>query len=154
TGGSVRLPAAACGCFGLLATNGRISRFGMLPLSHSLDNPGPLTRSARDAARILAVIAGRDSRDPSSSRQAVDNSEAQIGGGVRGLRIGVPKSYYRDEADADTGMALDESARILASLGATIVPIEVPDPRPLDALGNILILSEAASYHAKDLAER
>jgi aspartyl-tRNA(Asn)/glutamyl-tRNA(Gln) amidotransferase subunit A len=154
TGGSVRLPAAICGTFGLLPTNGRISRYGMLPLSHSLDNAGPLARSAKDIARILSVVAGRDAKDPTASRRAAGDYEGQIGASIRCLRIAIPTRFYREECDEDTAAACDDSIAVFRSLGAEIVATDVPDPGPMDALGNTLILSEAAAYHARDLAQR
>ena len=154
TGGSVRLPAAACGVFGLLPTNGRVSRHGMLPLSHSLDCAGPLARSARDLARVLGVVAGRDPEDASSSAEPVPDYEAGIEAGIAGMTIGFAANYYSDEIDADTEAMMDTVAAIFGEAAAKVSRIEVPDPRPLDALGNLLILAEAASYHLDDLRER
>ena len=79
TGGSIRLPAAACGVIGMKPTQTRVSRFGVMPLSFSADNVGPLTRTARDCARIMALIAGRDPRDPTSSHEPVPDYEAGAG---------------------------------------------------------------------------
>ena len=91
TGGSIRLPAAACGVTGIKPTQTRVSRFGVMPLSFSADNVGPLARTARDCARILAVIAGRDPSDPTSAHEPVPDYEAALTGDMRGLRIGVPR---------------------------------------------------------------
>lgn len=154
TGGSIRGPAAACGVFGLLPTNSRISRHGVLPLSHSMDNVGILARSARDIARVLGVVAGHDPNDASSSREPVADYEIDIDRGMTGLKIGMALNYYPDAVDADAERMLVATLEVLRSLGATIVPLEVPDPRPLDALGNILITAEAAAYHREDLHER
>jgi aspartyl-tRNA(Asn)/glutamyl-tRNA(Gln) amidotransferase subunit A len=154
TGGSVRLPAAACGVFGLLPTNGRVPRHGMLPLSHSLDCAGPLARSARDLARVLGVVAGQDPDDASSSAEPVTDYEAGIEAGIAGLTVGFATNYYPDEIDADTAAMMDAVSAVLAEAGGNVAQIEVPDPRPLDALGNLLILAEAASYHRDDLRDR
>ena len=90
TGGSIRLPAAACGVTGIKPTQTRVSRYGVMPLSFSADNVGPLTRTARDCARVMTLIAGRDPRDPTSSHEPVPDYEAALDGDIRGLRIGLP----------------------------------------------------------------
>jgi aspartyl-tRNA(Asn)/glutamyl-tRNA(Gln) amidotransferase subunit A len=151
TGGSIRGPSSACGVFGLLPTNGRISRHGVLPLSHSLDNVGVLARSARDIACVLGVVAGEDANDGASSREPVPDYESGISAGLGGLRIGQPVNYYCEHADAAIAAMVAETARVLADLGATIVPLEVPDPRRLDALANILVVAEGSAYHREDI---
>jgi aspartyl-tRNA(Asn)/glutamyl-tRNA(Gln) amidotransferase subunit A len=151
TGGSIRGPSSACGVFGLLPTNGRVSRHGVLPLSHSLDNAGPLARSARDIARVLGVVAGEDVNDGAASREPVPDYESGISAGLGRLRIGQPVNYYTEQADAEIAAMVAETGRVLADLGATIVPLEVPDPRRLDALANILIVAEGSAYHRDDI---
>jgi aspartyl-tRNA(Asn)/glutamyl-tRNA(Gln) amidotransferase subunit A len=151
TGGSIRGPSSACGVFGLLPTNGRISRHGVLPLSHSLDNAGPLARSARDIARVLGVVAGEDVNDGAASREPVPDYESGISAGLGRLRIGQPVNYYTEQADAEIAAMVAETARVLADLSATIVPLEVPDPRRLDALANILVVAESSAYHRDDI---
>src|SRR6202021_3198857 len=84
-GGAIRLPAAACGVTGIKPTQTRVSRFGVMPLSFSADNVGPLTRTARDCARIMGLIAGRDPHDPTSSHEPVPDYEAGLDGDIRGL---------------------------------------------------------------------
>jgi aspartyl-tRNA(Asn)/glutamyl-tRNA(Gln) amidotransferase subunit A len=154
TGGSVRLPAGACGVVGLLPTRGRISRYGVMPLSFSLDSAGPLTRTVRDCARITKVVAGFDPFDPSSSNRAVPDFEAVLGATIRGLRMGVPKNYYLDEMSDDIRRALIISLDVFRDLGARIVEVDVPDREPLNALANIILLSEAAAIHARALREQ
>jgi aspartyl-tRNA(Asn)/glutamyl-tRNA(Gln) amidotransferase subunit A len=151
TGGSIRGPSSACGVFGLLPTNGRVSRHGVLPLSHSLDNAGPLARSARDIARVLGVVAGEDANDAATSREPVPDYESSLSAGLRGLKIGQPVNYYAEHADPEIAAMVVETARVLADLGATIVPLEVPDPRRLDALANILVVAEGSAYHREDI---
>jgi aspartyl-tRNA(Asn)/glutamyl-tRNA(Gln) amidotransferase subunit A len=154
TGGSIRGPASACGVFGLLPTNGRVSRHGVLPLSHSLDNVAPLARSARDIARVLGVIAGKDVVDGASSGEPVPDYEADISAGLLdGLRIGQPINYYPEQLDGEIAAMLAKTAAVLADLGAAIVPLEVPDPRPLDALANILVVAEGSAYHRETIRE-
>ena len=147
TGGSVRLPAAACGVTGIKPTWGRVSRFGCLPRAWSLDCMGPLVRTARDAARMLGVLAGGDSRDPTASPVPVPNYEADIDAGIAGLRIGVPRGAYRDGVAAEVEDAHEESLAVLRVLGAETIDVELPDFAPLQELGNILSKSEAAAAH-------
>src|SRR5579871_4101606 len=90
TGGSIRLPAAACGVTGIKPTQTRVSRFGVMPLSFSADNVGPLTRTALDCARVMTLIAGHDPRDPTSAEIGVPDYEAGLTGDLRGMRVGVP----------------------------------------------------------------
>ncbi len=99
TGGSIRLPASACGVTGLKPTQTRVSRYGAMPLSFTLDNVGPLTRTARDCARVMTLIAGRDPKDPTSSHLPVPDYEGALDGDVRGMRIGIPINYFFDDAD-------------------------------------------------------
>ena len=123
-------------------------------LSFSLDNVGPLTRTVRDCARVLGVIAGHDPRDPTSSRQAVPDYEAaSLEASVRGMRIGVPDNYYYDTVDDDVRGPLEQSLATLEALGAVRVPVKVPFHDELTALANVLQGSEAATLHDKWLRE-
>ena len=106
TGGSIRIPAAFCGTVGLKPTYGRVSRYGVFPLGFSLDHMGPLTRSVRDAAVVLNVIAGFDPRDDTSSRRPVENYLPAPGAGIRGVRIGVPENFYFDHLDQEVDAAV------------------------------------------------
>ncbi len=100
TGGSIRLPASANGVSGIKPTQTRISRYGVMPLSFTHDNVGPLTRTVRDCARVMTVNAGHDPRDPTSAREPVPDYEAALSGDIRGQRIGVPTNVFFDDADA------------------------------------------------------
>src|SRR6266852_1890425 len=96
TGGSIRIPAAFCGCVGLKQTWSRVSRHGILPLADSLDHGGPITRSVRDAAAMLQVIAGHDLNDPTSSIEPVPDYSAAIGRDLKGIRVGIIRELSRD----------------------------------------------------------
>jgi len=96
TGGSIRQPAAFCGIVGLKPTYGRCSRWGVVAFASSLDQPGPLTRTVRDAALMLRAMAGHDAKDSTSARVPVPNFEANIEAGIKGLKIGIPKEYVLD----------------------------------------------------------
>jgi aspartyl-tRNA(Asn)/glutamyl-tRNA(Gln) amidotransferase subunit A len=154
TGGSIRLPAAANGVLGLKPTYGRVSRAGAMRLSWSTDHVGPLARTARDLARLLAVIAGHDPADPSSSRRPVPDYEAALGAGVAGLRIGVAANYYFDGADADVRRVLEAALGVLTGLGARLIEVAVPAPEHLTELGRALLYSEAAALHGQWLRTR
>ena len=153
TGGSVRLPASACGVLGLKPTNGRVTLAGMMPLSPSVDVPGIFARSARDVARLLGVVAGHDPRDPRSSRMRVPDYEAQLEHGIAGLRIGVPQSYFLESVERDVAARLDDSLRVLTGLGAEVVPVAMPAPEHLTGLSRVLVYAEAAAIHGPWLRE-
>jgi aspartyl-tRNA(Asn)/glutamyl-tRNA(Gln) amidotransferase subunit A len=149
TGGSIRLPASACGVTGLKPTQTRVSRAGVMPLSFSCDNVGPLTRTARDCARILSVIAGYDPRDPTSAREPVADYEAALDGDLRGQRIGVPTNAFFDGADAPVVAAIERALSVLADRGATIVRLALPLMDAIAAYVSVLSRVEAATIHAE-----
>ena len=126
TGGSVRIPAAWTGVTGLKTTIGRVSTFGVLPLSPTLDTPGPITRDIEDAALLLGVLQGSDARD--SHTLGVENVDAMasLRRGVKGLRLARLPSDERGGIDADVLAAYDRSVDALAALGAEIVDVNLP----------------------------
>lgn len=131
TGGSVRQPAAFCGVTGLKPTYGRISRYGLVAFASSLDQIGILARDARDTALLLNVCAGHDPRDSTSSPVAVENYLDELETPIRGLRIGLPREYFSDEAtlgglDPEIRSALAATQRILENLGASFTEISLP----------------------------
>ena len=154
TGGSVRLPAAACGVTGIKPTQTRVSRYGVMPLSFSADNVGPLARTARDCARILGIIAGHDARDPTSAAEPVPDYEAALTGDIRGLRIGVPTNAFTPEADASVLAAFEAALSVLASRGATIVRLELPLMAAIGAYVSVISRVEGATVHARWMRER
>jgi len=149
TGGSIRLPAAACGVTGIKPTQTRVSRYGVMPLSFSHDNVGPLARSARDCARVMAVIAGHDPLDPTSSHEPVGEYEMALDGDLRGQRIGVPTNFFTDGADRPVVEAMEQALAVLAARGATITRIKLPLMDAVSAYGSILSRVEAATIHAQ-----
>lgn len=152
TGGSIRIPGSLCGITGLKPTYGRVSRAGVLPLSWSLDHAGPMTRTAEDAALVLHVIAGHDPADPGSADVPVPNysGEASVGG----LRIGLPRRYFFEHVDAEVLAAVEQTADVLRSEGATVRDVDIPDIELAGPAFAPVISSEAAAYHARWLAER
>ena len=154
TGGSIRLPAAACGVTGIKPTQTRVSRFGVMPLSFSADNVGPLTRTARDCARVMTLIAGRDPRDPTSSHEPVPDYEAALDGDLRGLRIGVPSTWFLDAVDPPVLEAMERAVAVLVERGATMQPITLPLMDAVTTYGSIVSRVEAATIHAQWMRER
>ena len=154
TGGSIRHPAAFNGVVGLKPTWGRVSRFGVLPRSWSLDTVGPLARTARDCARLMRVIAGADANDATCSSERVPDYEKELTGKVKGLRIGVPTNYYYDGATPDVRRSMRVSLEALETLGARVIELEVPDPQRLLDLSNVISQPEVAAVHGKWLRER
>ena len=126
TGGSVRVPAAWNGIVGLKVTAGRISTHGVLPLSFTLDTPGPLTRSVEDAALIYSVLSGPDPRDPQTLAWTPEDPLPTLRRGVSGLRIAVLPEHERAGVDTEVLQAYDAAADTLARLGARIVRVELP----------------------------
>src|ERR1700722_13255336 len=149
TGGSIRLPASACGVTGLKPTQTRVSRYSVMPLSFSHDNVGPLARTARDCARVLTVIAGHDPRDPTSAREPVPDYEAAMNGDLRGLRIGVPTNYFLDGADAPVVAAMEAALAVLTERGANVSRFALPHLDAIAAYGGIVSRAEAAPIHAE-----
>ena len=154
TGGSVRMPAHFCGVTGLKTTYGRISRAGAMPLSQSLDTVGPLARSAADCALLLALMAGADPDDPTASMTPVADYLAATTAPIKGLRIGVPTSFYVDDLDADVATVLNHTIAVLRREGADIVKVELPDQRQLSAACQLVLAVEAAAFHKRWLIER
>lgn len=154
TGGSIRLPASACGVTGLKPTQSRVSRYGAMPLSFSHDNVGPLARTARDCARIMAVIAGHDPRDPTSADVPVPDYELALDGDLRGTRIGIAETYFLDQADAPVVEAMERAVAVLKERGAAVCRIAVPLMDAVSAYGGIISRCEGPTIHAQWLRER
>jgi aspartyl-tRNA(Asn)/glutamyl-tRNA(Gln) amidotransferase subunit A len=126
TGGSIRQPAAFCGITGLKPTYGRVSRFGIIAYASSLDQAGPMARSAEDCAHLLGVIAGHDSRDSTSVTRGVPDYVESLNAPLSGLKIGLPKEYFGDGLDPDVEKAVREAVKVYESLGATVREVSLP----------------------------
>ena len=127
TGGSIRQPAALCGITGLKPTYGRVSRYGMIAFASSLDQAGPFTRSAEDAAIMLGAMAGFDPRDSTSVDRPVDDYRAQLNEPLQGLRIGLPGEYFGEGLEAGVGDAVSAAIEEFRKLGATVTDITLPN---------------------------
>jgi len=154
TGGSIRIPASFCGVTGLKPTFGRVSRFGVMPLDFSLDHMGPLTRSVRDAAVALSVIAGYDARDETSSRDPVGNYLAEDNTSMRSVRVGVPTNYYFEKLDPAAERSVRQAAKVAGELGAEIVEVTVPDIAAINVIGRVILHAEAAALMEPYLRRR
>ncbi len=159
TGGSVRLPAAACGVVGIKPTFGRVSRYGTMPLSHSFDCIGVLARTVGDSARLLSVMAGADERDDMSSRHAVPDYERGLDDATHprslvGVTVGVPNRYYHDGVDQETAEALAASRAILEARGAKIADVPIGDHSAINDLAAAILSPEAAALHLPWLRDR
>jgi aspartyl-tRNA(Asn)/glutamyl-tRNA(Gln) amidotransferase subunit A len=127
TGGSIRQPAALCGITGLKPTYGRISRFGMIAFASSLDQAGPMTANAEDAALMLQAMAGFDTKDSTSVDQPVPDYSATLNEALTGLKIGVPKEYFGEGLAADVNAAIESAIQVYKRLGAEVVEISLPN---------------------------
>jgi len=147
TGGSIRIPASLCGCVGLKPTFGRASLSGAVPLSWSLDHPGPLARTVRDVAVALQGIAGYDPRDPISADRPVPDFLAGIDAGARKLRVGVPTDHVWDQCDPAIAGAVRAAIEALARAGAQVVEIRWPRAVEYAKAASAILGVEARAYH-------
>lgn len=154
TGGSVRIPAACCGVTGLKPTWSRVSRYGAMPLAPPFDCIGPLARSARDCARMLAVIAGQDPAEITASRRPVPDYEAALDGDLRGLRLGIARTWFLDGV-SDAAMARFRAAvDILEGRGARCVELDLPLMDPIAVYSGIASRVEVATQFAEWMRQR
>ena len=153
TGGSIRIPAALCGIVGLKPTYGLVSRYGLTPLSWSLDTPGPMVRTVEDAALTMNVIAGHDPNDVASARVEVPDYTTALTGDVRGLRIGVPKEFFEAPLDPQVDQAVRDALSLLESMGAVVTEVSFQMFKDAQAIGTGILMSEAAAYHRDLLAK-
>jgi len=154
TGGSVRIPSSLCGIVGLKPSFGRVSRYGVYPLSWSLDTVGPMARRVRDAALILNVIAGHDSRDTSSANRPAEDFTDTLGQEIKDLLIGIPKEFFFDIIDPEVRDAVYQAAHVLEGLGASVEEVSVPVLEHSLTISSNILLTEAAEVHLDHLRER
>jgi aspartyl-tRNA(Asn)/glutamyl-tRNA(Gln) amidotransferase subunit A len=127
TGGSIRQPAALCGITGLKPTYGRVSRYGMIAFASSLDQGGPLARSAADAALMLGAMAGFDPADSTSVERPVDDYMSALNTPLQGLRIGLPKEFFGAGLDSNVAAVIEAALEEYKKLGATLTDISLPN---------------------------
>jgi aspartyl-tRNA(Asn)/glutamyl-tRNA(Gln) amidotransferase subunit A len=150
TGGSIAIPSSLCGICGLKPTYGRVPRSGVMALSWTLDHVGPMARSAEDLARALAVLAGPDAHDPTSSPRGVPDYVGDLGGTLKGLRIARPTDWFDDRCHPEVAHATDEAIAVLVEHGAEVVEVPLPSTRSADlhAIEMMIIFAELASLHS------
>jgi aspartyl-tRNA(Asn)/glutamyl-tRNA(Gln) amidotransferase subunit A len=155
TGGSIRLPASWCGITGMMQTFGRVPKSGCVPLGFSYDHIGPMTRSARDAAAMLAVLAGHDESDATSVDVPVDDYLAALTGSVEGLRVAVDlSSLSSPKCDPDIAAMTLAAVEVFRSAGAEVTEITLPYFDALDTATMAGLFGEALAYHRQDLQQR
>ncbi|MDD2455886.1 MAG: Asp-tRNA(Asn)/Glu-tRNA(Gln) amidotransferase subunit GatA [Kiritimatiellae bacterium] len=149
TGGSIRQPAAFCGCVGLKPSYGRVSRYGVTAYASSLDQVGPLTRTVEDAAMLLQVLAGADPRDGTTLDAPVPDYRAALGGGIKGIKIGLPKEYYVGGSDPEVMACVRDAVEACAAAGAEVVEVSLPHTECAVAVYYILATAEASANLAR-----
>jgi len=156
TGGSIRTPASHCGIVGFKPTYGRVSRFGVVPLSWSLDHAGPMARSVEDCAILLQVLAGYDPKDDASADLPVPNFRSAMKDGIRNLRVGVPRRNWFDEnlgIDRKSEAVFNQALKVLEDLGAKIVDLDGTPFASARKANQTILVCEAYAYHEPSLRE-
>jgi aspartyl-tRNA(Asn)/glutamyl-tRNA(Gln) amidotransferase subunit A len=154
TGGSIRIPSAACGCVGLKPTYGRVPVYGVIPLAPSLDHVGPICRCVEDAALVLEVIAGADPRDPASVGQVGERFAQDLKKGLRGLRIGVPRQYFFDHLQSEVRRNITGAIAVLEQTGAEIREVNLKHMGETARLAAEITVAEALVYHSRWMSKR
>jgi len=145
TGGSIRQPASLTNLTGLKPSYGRVSRYGMIAFASSLDQGGPIARTAQDAALLLNAMAGFDPRDSTSIERPVPDYTATLADDIRGLRIGLPREYFGEGLSADVARAVDAAVAEFKQLGAEVVDVELPNSKLAVPCYYVLAPAEASS---------
>ncbi len=149
TGGSIRQPAALCGCVGLKPTYGRVSRYGLVAFASSLDQIGPITKTVEDAALLMNHLCGKDSHDSTSLDVPVPDFTQGLRDGIKGLRIGLPKEYFIDGTHPAVSAAVDAAVKHFTELGAEIVNVSLPHTDCGVATYYVLAPAEASANLAR-----
>lgn len=147
TGGSIRIPSSCCGVVGIKPTYGRSSRYGVFTLCWSLDHTGPMTKSVEDAALTLQPLAGYDPNDPASADVPVPDYSKALAFDVRGVRLGIPREYFFDQADFEVEAAVSKAIQVLEGLGARAEEVSIPSMKYAASAALLIYLSEALAYH-------
>ena len=149
TGGSIRQPAALCGCVGLKPSYGRVSRYGLVAFASSLDQIGTFARSTLDCALLLNVIAGSDPMDSTSLDQSTEDFTAQLGRDLKGVRMGIPKEYFVEGMDARVKATIEAAIQQCADHGAELVEISLPHTEYAVSVYYIIATAEASANLAR-----
>jgi len=152
TGGSIRIPAALCGVVGLKPTFGRVSGRGVIPLSWNLDHVGPLTRTVRDAARMLTVLAGFDPHDPASVNFPVDDYSTHLEDNVRGLRVAVAVGEYVESIDSEVRNVVETAIQAFKELGAILEKVDCSWLEAMALANSRMTQADGAAYYREQLS--
>lgn len=154
TGGSIRIPASACGVVGLKPTHGLVSKADVFPLGWSLDHVGPIVKSAHDAAIMMNCIAGFDANDPTSARSTLQDYAGQLRTQLQGVRIGINERYFFNNVDGPVEQSVRAAVGQLQALGATVHEVEIPALQYSEYAELITIVAEANAIHHDNLVRR
>lgn len=154
TGGSIRVPASFCGIVGLKPTYGRVSRYGVIPLSWTMDHAGPMTRTVQDCAMMLNAMAGYDPLDPTTARVPVPDFTVGLTKGIKGLVLGVPQQHYFEGLDPEVERVVRAALRLLEHLGARLEPVTLPLAGQLEPAYQVIVAVEAFAAHAARLRQQ
>ena len=151
TGGSIRMPAAACGITGFKPTYGIVPRTGVKDLSWSLDHVGPMCRTAEDCAWMMNAIAGHDAADPTSYRRNLPNFTSGLATGLKGVRMGIPADYFFERLDPQIHTAVNEAIQVMRSAGAEVVNVDMPWVSFGRSINVAILIAEAFAVHETQL---
>lgn len=154
TAGSIRIPSSACGIVGLKPTHGRVSKYGCFPLAWTLDHIGPMTKTVKDAAGLLEIIAGYDKNDPTSIQVPTTAYSQHLTGEMKDVVIGVNEEYFFKHVDAEIEKLVRKSIQNLVDQGAKVEEVEIPTLKYAEYAELITILTEAATIHHRNLLSR
>jgi aspartyl-tRNA(Asn)/glutamyl-tRNA(Gln) amidotransferase subunit A len=151
TAGSIRIPSALCGVVGMKPTFGRVSKHGVFPLSWTLDHVGPLTRTVEDNALLMNVLAGHDPKDPYSANRPAEDFARDLGRGVSGGVVGVPKDFYFEHVEGEVGERMREAIEVFLSLGAEVREVGIPNLRETLKAQRYILAADAYAIHEERL---
>ena len=154
TGGSIRIPASFCGVAGLKPTFGRVSRYGVFPLSHTLDHVGPFAWTAEDLWYIFAAMTGQDAQDESTVDRPLPVPQFSAEASLQGRKIGVPANFYFENLDPEVEAATRAALAEMEMLGAELVEVTVPDIEEFNLIARLIQIAEASSVHVNNLDSR
>ena len=154
TAGSIRIPSSANGIVGLKQTFGRVSKYGVYPLAWSLDHVGPMTKTVKDAAGLLQIIAGFDPNDPTTVDVPVDDYIGKVTGDVKDLVIGIEEDYYFNEVDSEIEQLVRTGIQKLVDQGAKVQTVKIPTLKYAEWAELVTSLSEASAIHHSDMLTR
>jgi aspartyl-tRNA(Asn)/glutamyl-tRNA(Gln) amidotransferase subunit A len=149
TGGSIRQPAALCGCVGLKPSYGRVSRYGLIAFASSLDQIGPFARSTRDCALLLNAITGRDPMDSTSLDRPAEDFTAQLGRDLKGVKLGIPREYFVDGMNPQVRATVEAAIKQCADAGAELIDISLPHTEYAVSVYYIIATAEASANLAR-----